>query len=694
MPVQKTRPRSKPTKVSQDQRQNKKTDNRSRSAKDNAFHFNTSTLVAVFILACVVGILNRYHTAGMFENDRHFSYLSDLEREMTFRTEMGLYYSYFKTLINAATFRQGIHEIVNDNVTEYGHTINTLKRFNLYPELVLATMYKSYMRLAEMFNFETQQCWKTERGQNLEPILSCEGMGNPFYFYVNHVFLLSGFSAFILFLYGVLLSDSVIGGIIATAAFFFNHGEATRVQWTPPLRESFGYPFCLLLMFLISCMLKYKNYGGFWTFSIAITTICFMASWQFASFALSTQVGCIFIIYAFGYTTVETLASILRGLLLGLLGAYILLFGNEMILTSLFLSSLCTLQLILSCEPIIKQLKYRFLILPVQILMFGFGTLGLKIVIGTVLNVKDDAHVFDILKSKFTNYSDFHTRLYTCAAEFDFMLPETPWKLTKTLVLPAACLALILAFVHFIQIESGKTSNTNTCKVSGEIFYNALQLIVFTIIAILIMRLKLFFTPHLCIFSALLASKKLIGDWLGSKISLASHNALCILLIAGMAVQGWQNIKEQLAIMGEYSNPNQERLFQWILAETKPDAVFAGPMPTMANVKLSTGRAIVNHPHYEDVGIRERTIKVYSMFSRRNHSQVHETLKSLGVQFYIFEAGWCQKSPRPGCSMPDLFDLIDEENRHLKPLCQKIQAGEFGPFKLVYENAYYKVLKV
>ena len=42
----------------------------------------------------------------------------------------------------------------------------------------------------------------------------------------------------------------------------------------------------------------------------------------------------------------------------------------------------------------------------------------------------------------------------------------------------------------------------------------------------------------------------------------------------------------------------------WINRSTPPQAVFAGAMPTMATVKLCTGRAIVNHPHYEDAGLR------------------------------------------------------------------------------------------
>ena len=75
-------------------------------------------------------------------------------------------------------------------------------------------------------------------------------------------------------------------------------------------------------------------------------------------------------------------------------------------------------------------------------------------------------------------------------------------------------------------------------------------------------------------------------------------------LISAMSVAGVHNVRSQHSIMGEYSNPELEELMQWIPKETPAEAAFAGPMPLMASILLTTQRPVVNHPHYEDAGLR------------------------------------------------------------------------------------------
>lgn len=151
------------------------------------------------------------------------------------------------------------------------------------------------------------------------------------------------------------------------------------------------------------------------------------------------------------------------------------------------------------------------------------------------------AHIFNLLRSKFTSFRDFHTMLYTCAAEFDFISLSTIYRLSSTLLLPIVYIAV--GSVTLYAAGFGEvTSNSGACqkrtvaslsmkkqresrrdlkeiaksetppmrKVDAAVQYNILQLLAFIIMAGIIMRLKLFMSPHLCIIASLVASKKVL----------------------------------------------------------------------------------------------------------------------------------------------------------------------------------------
>uniref|UniRef100_A0A0K0DHQ2 DUF4203 domain-containing protein n=1 Tax=Angiostrongylus cantonensis TaxID=6313 RepID=A0A0K0DHQ2_ANGCA len=337
---------------------------------------------------------------------------------------------------------------------------------------------------------------------------------------------LAGTTAGWLFLLGLLVSDSLLGGFISVLAFAFNHGEATRVQWTPPLRESFAFPMIIAHITVVTYILKNNRSGATYALLMTLLGGCAMLFWQFSQFAFFTQICSLFVVFTFDFIPRKTMYTLLAGHLAAFVVSFVLLFGNEMLLTSLYIASILS----------------------------AF------------------AHIFDILRSKLTNYSTFHTRLYTCSAEFDFIPFETVQKLCDTWLIPSAILGVLLFTFSLIFTEQQEMLHRSRerGKRHAEVFYNIVQMCCYGVMALLIMRLKLFLTPHL--------DKK--------------------------DISGKSNIEKQLLIKGEYSNPEQEMLFDWIMKETKPDTVFAGTMPVMANVKLTTLRPIVNHPHYEDAGIR------------------------------------------------------------------------------------------
>ncbi|XP_050793929.1 probable C-mannosyltransferase DPY19L1 isoform X3 [Gopherus flavomarginatus] len=609
-----------------------------------------------FILAAFAGVLHWYHITTLFENDRHFSHLSTLEREMAFRTEMGLYYSYFKTIVEAPSFWNGMWMIMNDKLTEYPLMINTLKRFNLYPEVVLASWYRIYTGVMDFIGLQTKTCWTVNRGEGLSPVESCEGLGDPASFYVAVIFLLNGVMMSLFFIYGTYLSGSRLGGLVTVLCYFFNHGECTRVMWTPPLRESFSYPFLVLQMLLLTYILRTPNINRGSLIALCVSNVFFMLPWQFAQFVLLTQIASLFAVYVVGYIDSLKLQKILYAHMASLALCFILMFGNSMLLTSYYAASLAVIWGILELSPkLLKMSRREVSLWAIEGFAWLFGTITLKYLTSLIFGVADDAHISNLLKSKFIGYKDFDTLMYTCAAEFDFMEKETPIRYTKTLLLPVVLVVFGIITRKAIKYIVWVLSQKDLCE--REDHFNHGELF----------------------------------GWLFGKIQ---PKTLVFAILAIMAIEGSANLQNQWNIMGEFSNLPQEELLEWIKSSTRQDAVFAGAMPTMASVKLSALRPIVNHPHYEDAGLRARTKIVYSMYSRKPAKEVKKELLKLGVNYYILEESWCIRRTKPGCSMPEIWDVEDPANAGKIPLCNLMSKDPRPYFNTVFQNSVYRILKV
>ncbi|XP_037692989.1 probable C-mannosyltransferase DPY19L2 isoform X2 [Choloepus didactylus] len=604
-------------------------------------------------IAVCVGILHWIHLVTLFENDRHFSHLSSLEREMTFRTEMGLYYSYFKTIVEAPSFLEGLWMIMNDRLTEYPLVINTVKRFHLYPEVIIAFWYRVYTGIMNLFGIETKICWNVTRIELPNEIESCEGLGDPACFYVAVIFILNGLMLGLFFLFGAYLSGTQLGGLITVLCYFFNHGEATRVMWTPPLRESFSYPFLVLQIFMLTYILRTSTSCRRDFIGLCVSNVAFMLPWQFAQFILFTQVASLFPMYVVGYIEPCKFQRIIYSHMISVLLCFILMFGNPMYLSSYYSSSLLvTWAIILKRNKIHRLGMSELNFWLIQGGSWLFGTIILKHLTSKILGVSDHIRLSDLITARILGYTDFDTLIYTCAPEFDFMEKETPLRYTKTLLLPiVTTIAGFIIKKIFRDVLCVLCTNTYQRKQileNGELVFHMLQFLAFSALAILIMRLKLFLTPHMCIMASLICSRRLFG-WLFCRVRFENF---IFGILTVMSIQGCANLHNQWSIKGEFYNVPQEELIQWIKYNTRTDAVFAGIMPTMASVKLSTLRPIVNHPHYEDADLR------------------------------------------PGCSMLEIWDVEDPSNAANPPLCSILLKDARPYFTTVFQNSMFRVLKV
>ncbi|XP_022521008.2 probable C-mannosyltransferase DPY19L3 isoform X1 [Astyanax mexicanus] len=664
-------------------------------------------MAAGLVVAGVTGLSHAWYVYSIHENLLWFSQLEEVEREISFRTECGLYYSYYKQMLRAPSIQEGLYELVNDNTTESKRTINILQRMNIYQEVLLSILYR---------------------------ILPIQNYLEPVYFYIYTVFALQVVYVLGLFFTSWMLSDSWLAGALTGVWYILNRIDTTRVEFTISLRENWSLPFFALQVAAITCYLRphlRPAHQRVVLWLVFVCTLCFCLTWQFNQFILLVQALLIFTLDALDFLTAKQVTSLYLVQVVSLLSVWLLQFCNSMILGSLVLSFIVSVLFIKHFQTGLKT--GGFVVRVGKLVLHVFLVLTLTFIINysakKILQLRSDEHIFKFIKAKFGLGAtrDFDASLYLCEEAFGLLPMDTFERLAGTLLIyPYLCtlsvLLIVLALAAMFNLrEDGAVrasgdgdgfrdydGDESTFSMRPDIAYNLLHTVFFGLLAFSTMRMKYLWTGHMCAFAAFGVCGKevwalclrVIHCNTKAKLRLVRYSVPVVVLVF-LYYKFWPRLSEEVSELREFYDPDTVELMNWISSKTSKRAVFAGSMQLLAGIKLCTGRVLTNHPHYEDQALRERTRQVYQVYARQSAEEVHRLLRSVGADYVVLEDSICfERRHSRGCRLRDLLDLANghimdgpgDNDPDLVPashprFCQAIKTGE-PPYSTLFTRVF------
>ncbi|KAK1890921.1 putative C-mannosyltransferase DPY19L3 [Dissostichus eleginoides] len=506
------------------------------------------SMAAGLLLAGLLALAQAWCVNAIHENLLWFSQLTEVEREISFRTECGLYYSYYKQMLQAPSIQEGLSDLIHDNLTESKRTINLLQRMNIYQEVFLSVLYR------------------------LLPIQA--------------VYVIA------LYLTAWLLSGSWLAGTLTGVWYILNRVDTTRVEFTISLRENWSMPFLALQVTAITCYLRpqltdLQQKVMVWL--MYVTTFCFCLTWQFNQFILLVQALIIYSLDCLDFLTTTQVTTLYLVQVSSLLSVWLLQFCNSMILGSLVLSFIVAALFIRHCQSGLKTGSPlvrlgRLLLHSAMVLLL---TVTINYLAKKALQLRSDEHIFKFIKSKFAlgPTRDFDASLYLCEEAFGLLPFDTLERLAGTLLLYPYILTLLLlsgtlavAALHNLSRVKGGAAEERKGAVEGQagalrpdVAYNLLHTLFYGLLAFSTMRMKYIWTGHMCAVAAYGVCGKELWTLLLSTLRCSSkvllrlvRYAVPLLVIACLYYKFWPKLMEELSELREFYDPDTVELMTWI----------------------------------------------------------------------------------------------------------------------------------
>ncbi|XP_059841049.1 probable C-mannosyltransferase DPY19L4 isoform X2 [Hypanus sabinus] len=660
--------------------------------------------------AIASGMLYAVYLSTFHERKFWFSSRQDLEREISFQADSGLYYYYYKKMLQATSIQEGFFELTHDNKTLSLRTLNSVQQIGLYPEVFAGILYRI-----------------TGSRETIEPV----------YFYIGIIFGLQAVYVTALYVTSWMLSGTWMAGMLTVIWYIINRTDTTRVEHTVPLRENWALPYLALQVGALTGYLKTNINSTMEVFSYLLmcaSAFAFIMMWEMSHYVLFVQAFSLFLLDCLDLIQSHKVTEVHRMYLMCLALGYFTQFRNSALLSSPLLSFIVGSHLAKYIQQNLKKGHFvaRLMKLLLHFYLVFTVSITLNLVIKKMLPQEENEHILKFFEAKFdlNTTRDFSINLLLCQETFQTPSQEFFVRLTQTCLLPFCMSVLLICLFSTLQVVARKfrdvpqkAADLSEMVMIGErpeVVYHTLHLLLFGSLALLFQGLKYLWTPYACMFAAFgVCSPQLwmtVFKWLRLKtvppLLLALVLSTAVPTIIGFSI--WKDffpdVMSELSELKEFYDSDTVELMNWI-KQTPSAAVFAGSMQLMGTVKLCTGRTVTTHPLYSDRDLRKRTEEIYQVYSRRSAEDIYMILTSYKANYVIIEEGICNDMGSvKGCRVKDLVDVANghalynedvNDTNYVFSLygrfCHEVKL-DYSPyinyFTRVYWNQSYRVYRV